>query len=251
MHSKGPAAATADSLVDTTPSSASSREQRRKWARVKLLLLFLVGASPVIASYFTYYVVRPEGRRNYGNLISPPRPLPAIAVTDVHRTDAGGSASADAPLALPSLKGQWLLLSVAGGACGTVCERHLYLQRQLREALGKDKDRVDWLWLVRDHAPIAPALMPALAQATVLRLVQANDPALAAWLALPDAGATAATAADADLAAQELDKTLYLVDPQGNLMMRFPENLDPKKALADLNRLLRAANSWDRAGRGF
>src|SRR5256885_8803090 len=48
-----------------------------------------------------------------------------------------------APLPLQSLKGQWLLLSVAGGACGSACESHLYLQRQLRETLGREKDRLD------------------------------------------------------------------------------------------------------------
>jgi hypothetical protein len=44
-----------------------------------MLAVLLVCAAPVIASYFTYYVVRPEGRRNYGELIDPQRPLPAWA----------------------------------------------------------------------------------------------------------------------------------------------------------------------------
>jgi hypothetical protein len=53
--------------------------------RWKMLLVLLVCAAPVIASYFTYYVVRPEGRRNFGQLIDPQQPLPdvqAIALDD-------------------------------------------------------------------------------------------------------------------------------------------------------------------------
>ena len=46
-----------------------------------MLLVLLVCAAPVIASYFTYYVVRPEGRRNYGELIEPQRPFPPPSPT--------------------------------------------------------------------------------------------------------------------------------------------------------------------------
>eukprot|EP01034_Spumella_vulgaris_P005027 gene5027-6415_t len=48
-----------------------------------MIAVLLVCAAPVIASYFTYYVVRPEGRRNYGELIDPQRPLPAVPTTSM------------------------------------------------------------------------------------------------------------------------------------------------------------------------
>ena len=110
---------------------------RTRSSRIKLMLLFLVCAAPVIASYFTYYVIRPEGRRNYGELIQPQQPLPAF-----HATDMQGQV-----VPLTSLTHQWLIISVADSACNTQCEQHLYLSRQLRESLGKDKDRMDWVWL--------------------------------------------------------------------------------------------------------
>lgn len=193
--------------------------------RWKMLLILLVCASPVIASYFTYYVVRPEGRRNFGELINPQRPLPALQAT---RLDGS-------PLALTDLKGQWLLVSVAGGACDKTCQDHLYFQRQLRESLGREKDRLDWVWLVSDDAQVAPALSTALQGATVLRLPAGS---IAQWLA-PATG-------------QQVVDHLYLVDPLGNWMMRFPAGLDvpaAAKAKRDLERVLRAASSWDKAGR--
>jgi hypothetical protein len=190
-----------------------------------MLAVLLVCAAPVIASYFTYYVIRPEGRRNFGELITPQRPLPDQPTVGIQGE----------PVNLRALKGQWLLVSVAGGACDEVCARHLYLQRQLREGLGKDKDRLDWVWLVTDDTPIAPTLVPALKGATVLRVPQ---PELEKWLV--------------SASGEKLSAHLYVVDPLGNWMMRFPANLDAAGApnvKRDLERLLRASAFWDTAGR--
>lgn len=200
--------------------------QRTRAGRWKMLLVAIVCAAPVLASYFMYYVVRPEGRRNYGELIDPQRPIPSIKGTTLD-----GQA-----VSLPTLEGQWLLVSVAGGACDTACERHLYLQRQLREGLGKDKDRVDWVWLVDDAVPVRDALKPALRDATVLRVDRAQ---LADWLS-PAPG-------------RQLADHLYVVDPMGHWMMRFPAADDTaaaEKVRKDLEQLMRASAGWDQAGRG-
>jgi hypothetical protein len=137
--------------------------------------------------------------------------------------------------ALTSLKGQWLLLSVGDGACDAACQQRLYFQRQLREALGKDKDRLDRVWLIQDGAKPAPSLLPALAQAIVL-YVKAQD--LQGWLPPPTG--------------QSLASHMYVVDPLGNLMLRFPADMDmagAAKAKRDLERLLRASAFWDTPGR--
>jgi len=192
--------------------------RRTRLGRWKMIAVLLVCAAPVVASYFTYYVIRPEGRRNFGELIDPQRPLPDQVATG-----------------LRELKGQWLLVSVGSSHCDDACVQQLYLQRQLREGLGKDKDRIDRVWLVSDEQPIAPAMLPGLQEATVLHVPQAE---LARWLA-PAAG-------------HALSEHLYVVDPLGNWMLRFPANLDVStaaKAKRDLERLMRASSSWDQAGR--
>jgi hypothetical protein len=204
------------------PGDDSPRNTAGRW---KMIAVLLVCAAPVIASYFTYYVIRPEGRRNYGELITPQRPLPAIVTVDLNGK----------PGELPALKNQWLLISVASADCDTACQQRLYFQRQLRESLGKEKVRVDWVWLVTDSAAIEARFKPALTEATVLRI---PAEALAQWLP-PAAG-------------QRLENHLYVVDPLGNLMMRFPANMDAAgaaKAKRDLDRLLRASGSWDKEGR--
>jgi nitrate reductase NapE component len=211
--------------VHSLPAPQDLDPSATRSGRWKMFLVLLLCAAPVVASYVTYYFVRPQARQNFGTLIEPQRPLPDMAVRDL----AGASSS------LFALKGQWLLISVAGGACDALCQKHLYLQRQLREGLGKEKDRLDWVWLVTDEAPVPADLMPGLATATVLRLPEVQ---LQTWLQ-----------ADAGLA---LPNHLYLVDPLGNWMMRFPPGTDLNQApkiKRDLERLLRASAFWDTPGR--
>lgn len=214
--------------VHSMPSPEALGEdtgRRRVTGRWKMIVVMLMCAAPVIASYFTYYVVRPDGRRVYGELIDPQRPLPMLTVATRDGT----------PVPLSSLKGQWLLVAVGDAACDALCEQQLYLQRQLRESLGREKDRMDRVWLISDANAPPARLDNGLHGATVLRVPAAQ---LAQWLA-PAAG-------------HALAEHLYVVDPMGNWMMRFPARMDAAgaaRAKGDINRLLRASASWDEPGR--
>ncbi len=208
------------------PHEVAAHDVRRtRVGRWKMLLVMLVCAAPVITSYLTYYVIRPEARRVYGVLIDPQRPLP----------DAMAVGLDGVPVNLRTLKGQWLLVSVSGAGCAPPCEKHLYLQRQIRESLGKEKDRLDRVWLIDDSAAVTAALVPALKDSTALRV----DPLLLRrWLE--------------PAAQQVLADHLYLVDPLGNWMMRFPAAQDIEaaaRAKGDIQRVLRASSAWDTAGR--
>jgi cytochrome oxidase Cu insertion factor (SCO1/SenC/PrrC family) len=207
------------------PAPVLAEQRRTLLGRLQMVLVLLVCAAPVIASYLTYYVIRPSSHANYGELIEPNRPVPNAAqlpLQDLQRQ----------PVDPASLRGQWLLVVVADGPCDERCEALLYMQRQLREGLGREKDRVDRVWFITGNAPVRADLLPAMQQATVLYAPRA---ALAQWLA-PAAG-------------ESLQNHMYLVDPIGRWMMRFPENAQPGKVKRDLERLLRASASWDQPGR--
>lgn len=211
--------------VHSLPSPEQGLAQHQRRGRWKMLAVLAVCAAPVVASYFTYYVIRPAQQRSFGELMAQQAALPDVQAQTLDGKD----------VALSTLRGQWLLVSAGSGRCTRHCESNLYLQRQLRESLGKDKERLDWVWLINDQQPVDARLLPALAQATVLRVPAA---AVDQWLK-PAAGHT-------------LDEHLYVVDPQGHWMMRFPADLDKAgagKARRDLERLLRASSSWDEAGR--
>ena len=199
--------------------------RRTRSGRVKMLLVLLVCAAPVLASYFSYFVLRPQARSNYGTLILPTRSLPALPL----RTLDGKAVDA------ASLRGQWLLLALGPADCTGDCQKHLYMQRQLREMLGRDRDRIDKIWLITDGAELPAALRAALQADPGLQVLRVSRDALAAWLQ-PQEG-------------HALEDHLYLVDPMGEWMMRMPADPDPAKVKRDLERLLRASASWDQPGR--
>lgn len=199
--------------------------RRTRSGRIKMFLVFAVCAVPVLASYFSYFVWRPEGRSNYSALIEPSRRLPDLPLTDLR----GATVSAD------SLKSQWLLVVVAGGACDAACEGRLLLQRQLRETLGKERDRVDKLWLIPDEQAVRPELTQVLATSPAMNVLRVPRAALEVWLD-PAPG-------------RMLEQHLYIVDPHGDWMMRAPPDPAPERLKRDIDRLLRASASWDRPGR--
>lgn len=200
--------------------------RRTASGRLKMLMVLGVCATPVIASYFTYFVIKPQARTNYGELITPTREMPeALAMRNL----------AGDPVTAASFHGQWLLVAVAGGGCDALCEKQLYVQRQLRETLGREKDRVDKVWLIPDSAPPRAALLEAISAGQPTTVLHVDATALAQWLA-PSQG-------------QQLADHIYLVDPMGQWMMRTPANPDPGKLKRDLDRLLRASASWDQPGR--
>ena len=95
---------------------------------------------------------------------------------------------------------------------------------------------MDWVWLINDTPAGGRGLLPALKGATVLRVPAGRSVRLAGG----------------PRQARRCQDHLYVVDPIGNLMMRFPPKLDAEgalKAKRDLDRLMRAAAFWDKAGR--
>jgi cytochrome oxidase Cu insertion factor (SCO1/SenC/PrrC family) len=181
-------------------------------SRWPLFWVAVVAFAPFVLAYLTFYLWAPEARMNYGELIEPARPLP-----DAPLTLADGL-----PFRLGALRGKWVLMLTAPGACDEPCQRALYHMRQVRRAQGKNMDRIERVWLITDDAALDPALVRALegmrfvraAGSTVLR-----EPALAG----------------------DRPGHIYLVDPLGNLMLRFPHDADPGRILRDVSRLLRVS----------
>lgn len=206
---------------------AQELERRTRSGRWKMLLVLAVCAAPVVASYFTYYVIRPQTRTNYAELIQPTRTLPArlpLRTMDGRAVDPA------------ELRRQWLLLTLSAARCDQACEQRLLLQRRLHQMLGRERERVDKIWLVLDDAPLDSQLLAAQTTGDdPVRVLRVPREAVAQWLA-PAPG-------------QALEDHLYLVDPMGEWMMRAPVQPEPARLKRDLDRLLRASSSWDTAGR--
>ncbi len=190
-------------------------ENKKAAGRWKLLAVLAVCASPMIASYFTYYVIKPGAKNNYGALIDPRQhPMPTLNLQD-----QDGKV-----VELSSLKGKWLMLQIDDASCAETCQRKLLEMRQLRLAQGKGMDRIERVWLITDGQPVAEQLKPGIVGTHLLR---SDKSKLEKWL--PTENGTS------------LQDHLYLVDPLGNLMMRYPKDADPNKIKKDLIKLLKAS----------
>ncbi len=204
------------------PNERAAMTRRGRW---QALAVVLICAMPVLASYYSFYVMGLSGKA-YGELIVPTVDIPeAISLRNLEGQ----------PVTAASLKGQWLLTVVLPAACDKACENQLYMQRQLREMLGKERDKVDKLWLIPDDEPVRPELREILAKGEPVHMLRAPREQIEAWLK-PGKGT-------------QLQDHLYIVDPVGRWMLREPANPDPGKVKKDLDRLMKANAGWDKAGR--
>lgn len=196
-----------------TPDSTTAGNTKR--SNRMLFIVLAVCAAPLIFSYFTYYVIKPQSRTNYGDLIDPRAyPIPELGLKQLDGE----------PAALQQFAGKWILLQVDQAACTKPCTDKLYYMRQLRLTQGKEMDRIERVWLITDDAPLDTALMK---QYDGTRLLRVDPEKLAAWLPVQEG----TQAAD----------HLYMIDPLGNLMMRFPKDPDANKIKKDITRLLKAS----------
>ncbi len=179
--------------------------------RRTVLLLAALCVLPMLAAYVVFLGWRPEQGINHGELLVT-RQLPGTQLVDL----AGKSFSSDV------LQGKWLMVTIQPPSCDGRCQRKLYYMRQVRMAQGEDAVRIQRLWLI-DGAGVPDAKL--LAEHPGLLAARAQDPA---WLAtFPVRGS--------------VFEHIYLIDPLGNLVLRYGDDVDPKGMIKDLTRLLKVS----------
>lgn len=208
------------SLNSTSEQRVDARTRRGRW---QMVLLLLACASPVIASYVTFYLIKPTGgKTNYGELVYPVQEAPQDSLA-------------------PMIHGKWtLLLARPAATCEKDeenCLRLLYLMRQVRAALGKEKNRLQVVWLITDDGVVSDKFKAAydedIAGVKMIRLPKDSTQrkAVEDWLSL-DQG----------------EAKIQLIDPTSAKMMRFPVGAnqpDFKKMLKDVEKLLK----WNPTGK--
>lgn len=182
--------------------------------RLKLLGIGAIAVAPVLGSYLLYWFWAPDRFTNYGTLIEPK--LAPQAVLEA----IGGE-----PFAFEQLRGRWIFVTTDGGKCEAVCEAKLWKMRQVRQAQGKELGRIERVFLLEDGE------LPSEHVRSEYKgtwFVRAGSTKLPDFLPAP----------------QTARNHIYLIDPLGNLMLRFPEDADPKLMIKDVTRLLK----YSRAG---
>lgn len=170
-----------------------------------ILLIAVIAAFPVAGSFLLYLFWKPDSFVNYGELFGP------VPIEQ-----------GEAPEGFEAVRGKWAFLMVDSTPCDAYCRRKLYIMRQVRLTQGEDMTRIERVWLVDGAAPSDAQLLSDYKGTLIL---PAGSSGLAARLS------PQGTARD----------HVYLIDPLGNVMMRYPRDPDPSLIKKDLKRLLKAS----------
>ena len=191
-------------------------------SRTPLVLIFLMSLAPVLAAVLVYFNPqwRPEGSVNYGELVEPQRPMPAA--TDLQLTTLDGK-----PFDLNTLKGKWLLATADGAACPDACARKLFILRNSHASQGKNVERLARIWFITDDAPVPEKVLEAYKGTNMVRV---NPAQLAMYLTTM--GVQARSPAEA------LAEPMWIIDPNGNLILQYPRDAEPEKVRKDISKLV-------------
>jgi cytochrome oxidase Cu insertion factor (SCO1/SenC/PrrC family) len=201
------------SAENPTERSAEAVAAQRKSRRM-LLLLAAVCIAPFVGSFALYFFWQPSGRINYGELVEGVM-LPTGSLAQVN---AGGGKAFD----FAQVRGRWVFVTVDSGACDAYCQNKLWKMRQVRMTQGKSLERIERVWLLNDAQTI---------EANVLKEYQGT------WIAGAQGNAVLKS-----LPYREAQRDhIYLVDPLGNVVLRYPKDANPSRMKKDLERLLRVS----------
>ena len=182
-------------------------------SRRTLLLVAAVCIAPFVGSFALYWFWQPSGRINYGELVE------GVTVPAATLAPAGDGGK---PFDFLQVRGRWLFVTVDSGACDDYCQKKLWKMRQVRLTQGKSLERIERVWLLTDTQSVA---------AHVLKDYEGT------WIALAQ-GSTILNAFPHHHAQRD---HIYLVDPLGNVILRYPKDADPSRMKKDLQRLLRVS----------
>lgn len=184
------------------------KEINKTKSRITFLIIILLLGSPVFLATGYYLMGFNPGSMNYGDLL------------EVKKLEGDGVNQIDNTIfRMKDLHGKWTMVTIDSGECNEACRLKLFYMRQGRIIQHTEKDRVERLWLIDDNKTVPDELLEEY-KGTLF--INAKDSELIKAIDTEDVHRN----------------HIYLVDFMGNLMMRFPEDLDPKKMSEDIKRLL-------------
>jgi cytochrome oxidase Cu insertion factor (SCO1/SenC/PrrC family) len=200
-------------MNSAAPNDVILRKRNLRTVGLLAALFFL----PLGVSFFMYYASawRPATSTAHGELYHPAKPLPKVDLRDATGTFAPANV----------LSEKWSLVYVGGGECDEACKASLYFMRQTRLSLNNEMTRVSRIFL-------------ATSQCCNREFLEKEH----AGLLTLDASGPEAADLIATFPAQDREQSLYIVDPLGNLVMRYDTRDTPKGLLSDLKKLLRLSH---------
>ena len=184
-----------------------------------LLALIIFGTPFLVISLstFWYYAgLGPKATVNYGTMIDPPVDLGSLELELNYQ-----------PLNIDSMERKWMIIHFLDDRCNEDCLEAFYFSRQINTAIGREKDRVKRFYVASSKT-----------QEKVKKLFESET------------NLTAISAKNLNLLRQKMTEAginpfiqpgFLLADPLGNIILSYQGDIDPKKILSDIKKLLRAS----------
>lgn len=185
-----------------------TNKENRGRRQFLMMALFFIG--PLVLAFVVYYGFdwRPAGSTEHGEFLQPPAVLSDIALGEARQG------------VVPMFRRKWSLIVIEDEGCADSCQAALYETRQVRKALSRDDERTQRVLIITGTF-----------DGDTLRMQHPD-------LIVVEAGTDASRALAPTL--DDIDRNyIYLADPLGNLMMRFPRDTGMKEIHTDLKKLLK------------
>ena len=201
--------------MSITGSSSAMKNQQQKSKNIPVLIL-LICLIPVVGSTLLYLFWKPSDFVNNGELIGP-TPVRDLRVGTLNNS----------PFTFSVVDGRWAFVSMASTSCDEDCQGRLYLMRQIRLTQGAESERIERIFFSSVGLELSPELV---SQHVGTYFVESTEEELD-----PIFGGHT-----------DRDRFIYLIDPVGNLMMKFPDGMNPSLIKKDVSKLLKISKGWKR-----
>ena len=170
---------------------------------------------PVALAFFMFFFVEVESFTNNGELLKP-----MIDVGSLELKDDDGNV-----IAKKTLTYKWRFISFVGAECDEACNKRLYETRQVHRALGKNGHRL--LRMIVQLEPASEPFKDLIAKEYADALLMHGDEAVLQGVM--------------DDKASLRENELYIMDPMGNIMMRFTQDQPSEEIKYDFRKLLKSS----------
>lgn len=183
------------------------------------IMLILFGLPYLAALYF--YLFQDDidfSYSNNGELISPVRPLENHLLKDISNKDVWFS----------SFKGKWLIIMIGDSSCNQICQSNMYKMRQIRKAVGQDRQRVDRIFFLNDDKTMGD-FNQKIKEYPGMHIIKNNGDEYDRFLS------------GLLINNKKMMNRIYIIDPLGNFMMAYQQDSAAEHILDDLRRLLKVS----------
>lgn len=199
-------------------TSVEQPEQSKKRNPYTPWFVVIAFVAPVVAAYALFFLgITPPAYSNKGELLDPIIDVESFALSDDSNNVLGRKAITEH---------KWHMMYFVGSSCDDACNQSLYNMRQINIAAGKYANRLQRL-LVHLEAPAEEFQALVAKEYPQARHVNANAETIAA--ALQEVGP------------QFRANEIYIMDPLGNIMLRYTQEQSYKDILHDLKKLFKVS----------